>query len=175
MTGTDELDFDRWAQFAAPRLRRLGFLITGDWHLAEALTQDALIRIYSVWGRVSRTGAPNAYASRVLVNLNRSWMRVARNRERPTKDLPDRSEPVSIETSGADLQEHLAAALAHLGASQRLIVVLRYWEGRPETEVAQMLGLSPGTVKSQGSRGLAHLRELLDADRLRSGTKGAST
>jgi RNA polymerase sigma-70 factor (sigma-E family) len=174
MTAPVKLDFDRWAESAAPRLRRLGFLITGDWHLAEDLTQDTLIRIYSVWDRVSRTGAPNAYASRVLVNLNRSWARVARNRERPSEQLPDWSEPVSVETPGPDLQERLAAALALLGPSQRTIVVLRYWECRSEAEVAQMLGLSLGTVKSQGSRGLGHLRELLDVDHPRVGSKGAS-
>lgn len=161
MRAPEELEFDGWAEAAAPLLRRLGFLVTGDWYLAEDLTQDALIRIYSVWGRVSRTGAPNAYASRVLVNLNRSWVRVARNRERPTEHLP---EPTSTDTAGSDLQDRLAAALAHLGGSQRTIVVLRYWECRPEAEVAQMLNVSRGTVKSQGSRGLARLRELLADD-----------
>ena len=50
---------------------------TGGWYLAEDLTQDVLIRIFSVLGRVSRTGAPKAYASPVLVNLNRSWLRLA--------------------------------------------------------------------------------------------------
>jgi DNA-directed RNA polymerase specialized sigma24 family protein len=74
MKEPEELDFSRWAEAAAPRLRRLAFLITGDWHRAEDLTQDALIRIYSVWGRVSRSGSPNAYASQVLVNGNRSWL-----------------------------------------------------------------------------------------------------
>ena len=175
MTAAEGLDFVSWAQVAAPRLRRLGFLMTGDWHLAEDLTQDALIRIYSVWGRVSRDGSPNAYASRVLVNANRSWVRVARNRERPTEHLPDRLGPVSADAAGSDLQDRLASGLAHLGASQRRIVVLRYWECRPEAEVAQMLGLSGGTVKSQASRGLAHLRELLDVDDLRVRSKGAPT
>jgi RNA polymerase sigma-70 factor (sigma-E family) len=175
MTTPEELDFVSWAEVAAPRLRRLGFLITGDWHLAEDLTQDALIRIYSVWGRVSRTGSPNAYASRVVVNANRSWLRVARNRERPTEHLPDRTEPASADNAGSDLQDRLVWALAHLGSSQRRIVVLRYWEGRSEAEVAQILDLSLGAVKSQASRGLARLRELLAADDLRVRSKGAPT
>ena len=175
MTAPEELDFVGWAQVAAPRLRRLGFLITGDWHLAEDLTQDALIRIYSVRGRVSRTGSPNAYASRVMVNANRSWVRVARNRERPSEHLLDRTDPATGDTTGSDLQDRLASALAHLGASQRRIVVLRYWECRSEVEVAQMLDLSQGTVKSQASRGLARLRELLAADDLQVRSKGATT
>jgi RNA polymerase sigma-70 factor (sigma-E family) len=175
MTAPEELDFVSWAEVAAPRLRRLGFLITGDWHLAEDLTQDALIRIYSVWGRVSRTGSPNAYASRVLVNLNRSWVRVARNREWPSEDLPERPEPLSADATGADLQDRLASALAHLGASQRTIVVLRYWECWSEAEVAQMLDLSRGTVKSQASRGLRRLRELLDVGDRQVPSKGAPT
>jgi RNA polymerase sigma-70 factor (sigma-E family) len=175
MTAPQELDFVSWAEVAAPRLRRLGFLITGDWHLAEDLTQDALIRIYSVWGRVSRAGSPNAYASRVLVNANRSWERVAKNREQPTEHLPERPELASADSIGADMQDRLASALAHLGTSQRTIVVLRYWECRSEAEVAQMLNLSRGTVKSQASRALAHLRELLAADDLRTRSKGAQT
>ena len=175
MTAPKELDFVSWAQIAAPRLRRLGFLITGDWHLAEDLTQDALIRIYSIWGRVSRNGSPNAYASKVVVNANRSWVRVARNRERPTEHLPNRTEPAVAGIAGSDLQERLASALSHLGASQRRIVVLRYWDCRSEAEVAQMLDLSRGTVKSQASRGLARLRELLAADDLRVRSNGAPT
>jgi Diguanylate cyclase, GGDEF domain len=74
MTAPEELDFVSWAQAAAPPLRPLGFLITGDWHLAEDLTQDALIRIYSVWCRVSRTGSPNAYASLRGMQI-RGWVR----------------------------------------------------------------------------------------------------
>jgi RNA polymerase sigma-70 factor (ECF subfamily) len=173
MKEPEELDFSCWAEAVAPRLRRLAFLLTGDWHRAEDLTQDALIRIYSVWGRVSRSGSLNAYASQVLVNTNRSWLRVARNRERPTEHLPERFPLDCPETAGSDLQDRLAIALAHLGASQRRIVILRYWECRSEAEVAQMLDLSLGTVKSQGSRGLAHLRELLAADNVQVGSKGS--
>ncbi|MEP7018983.1 MAG: SigE family RNA polymerase sigma factor [Actinomycetota bacterium] len=175
MTAPEELDFVSWAQVAAPRLRRLGFLVTGDWHLAEDLTQDALIRIYSVWGRVSRTGSPNAYASRVVVNANRSWLRVARNRERPSEHLPDRTDPESADSTGSDLQDRLVSALGHLGASQRRIVVLRYWECRSQAEVAQMLDLSQGTVKSQASRGLARLREVLAAEDVQMRSKGEPT
>ena len=94
---------------------------------------------------------------------------------RTAASLPDRSEPVCADTAGSDLQDRLAAALAHLGASQRTIVVLRYWESRSEAEVAQMLNVSRGTVKSQGSRGLARLRELLAADDLRVPSKGEQT
>jgi DNA-directed RNA polymerase specialized sigma24 family protein len=49
-------------------------MITGDWHLSEDLTQEALIRIYSVWGRISRTASPDRYTSAMVVNANRSWL-----------------------------------------------------------------------------------------------------
>ena len=58
-------------------------------------------------------------------------------------------------------RDRLLAALAELGASQRAVVVLRYWEDRSVEEVADVLGLSTGTVKSQAARGLTRLRRLL--------------
>jgi RNA polymerase sigma-70 factor (sigma-E family) len=151
-------EFAVWAASAAPRLRRLGFLLSGDWHRGEDLTQETFVRIYAVWVRVSRRGSPDAYATRTLVNLHRTSLRRSWNREQPTAELPEVIDRTSYDGSpDAELLE----ALSRLGPSQRAVVVLRYWDDRTVDEVADLLHLSAGTVKSQASRGLANLRDLL--------------
>ncbi len=152
--------FRDWAYPARPRLRRTAFLLTGDWHLAEDLTQDTLVRVRSVWSRVSGSGAPDAYATRTLVNCLRATARRPWRRESSVDLVPERIDPgSSAETP--DHRDELLAALAQLGLSQRTVVVLRYWDDLSIEAVAASLNLSTGTVKSQAARGLAQLRELL--------------
>jgi RNA polymerase sigma-70 factor (sigma-E family) len=150
--------FRDWASMARPRLRRTAYLLCGDWHLAEDLTQETLVRVYSVWSRVSASGPPDAYATRTLVNARRAQLRRPWRRESAVPTVPDRAAP---EHGGTEDRDRLLTALAGLGESQRAIVVLRYWEDRSVEEVADLLGLSTGTVKSQSARGWARLRQLL--------------
>jgi RNA polymerase sigma-70 factor (sigma-E family) len=159
VTNPHETEFRAWAALARPRLRRTAFLLCGDWHLAEDLTQDTLVRIYAVWHRVSASGAPDSYATRTLVNCQRATARRPWRREHVTDELPDR--PLVGTEGSQDDRDLLLVALARLGDSQRTIVVLRYWEDLSIDEVAAVLGVSPGTVKSQSARGLARLRHLL--------------
>ena len=153
----DTRDFREWATAARPRLRRTGFLLTGDWHLAEDLTQETLLRMYANWGR-SDIRSIDSYARTTLVNLHRQWLRKPSRREQVSDRLP--------EVAVSDRHEHdnrtvLLGALAELGPSQRTIVVLRYWEDLSVAEVAQLLRVREGTVKSQASRALAYLRTKL--------------
>jgi RNA polymerase sigma-70 factor (sigma-E family) len=158
-----EAEFRTWAAPARVRLRRTAFLLCGDWHLAEDLTQDTLVRVYAVWDRVSASGPPDAYAVRTLVNCQRAAARRPWRREHVVADVPDRADARPSAGSGAEERDRLIAALRGLGRSQRAIVVLRYWDDLSVDEVSQILGIAPGTVKSQSARGLARLRELLDA------------
>jgi RNA polymerase sigma-70 factor (sigma-E family) len=160
VSSSQEDEFRAWAVLARPRLRRTAFLLCGDWHLAEDLTQDTLVRVYAVWPRVSTSGAPDAYAVRTLVNCGRATARRPWRRERATDDLPDQAGAVSA-VDARDERDVLLTALAALGGSQRAIVVLRYWEDLSVDEVARVLGVSTGTVKSQSARGLSRLRTLL--------------
>lgn len=155
-------EFQQWAAAARPRLRRTAYLLCGDWHLAEDVTQETLVRVFSVWGRVSATGAPDAYARRTLVNAFHASARRPWRREHLVDALPDTADGAAADaTGGRDERDALLTALAGLGRSQRAIVVLRYWEDLSVTEVANALDLSTGAVKSQASRGLAHLRRAL--------------
>jgi len=143
-------------------LRRVGFLLTGDWHQADELAQDAMARTYAAWGRIRRHDRAAAYARKVLLNRYRSlarrtrvetWHLLASRREDQDRYEPDFSGDGQL----------LWAELQRLPARQRSAVVLRFYLDLPEAEVARLLGVPQGTVKSWTHRGLARLRTRLSA------------
>nr|WP_233149730.1 SigE family RNA polymerase sigma factor [Kineosporia sp. A_224] len=157
-------------EFATARraaLRRTAYLMCGDWHLADDVVQDALARLYADWPRLAGRGPVEAYARKVVVNGVLAHRRRPWRREVAAPALPDVPDPRSGDgaPAGADdgTRDVLLRALAGLGASQRAVVVLRYWDDLPVDEVARVLGCSTGNVKSQAARGLAHLRDALGA------------
>ena len=155
-----EAEFSAFVQRRWPQLVRLGFVLTGDAGLAEDLAQTALARVYASWSRICRSGDPDAYVRRVMVNANRSRFRKRRVAEQLTGTVP---EPVPQEpTGGCDDRVTLMAALLNLPPRQRSVVVLRFWLDMTETQVAETLGCSVGNVKSQSSRALATLRARTD-------------
>ena len=136
-------------------LRRLGFLLTGDWSEGEELAQDALVRVYWRWALVRRQERPEAYARKVLINHHRSLLRRLRLDARHASQA-------RVETADAGQREELLvvwAAIRRLPVRQRAVVVLRYHEDLPELEVARLLGIPVGTVKSTAKRALARLRK----------------
>jgi RNA polymerase sigma-70 factor (sigma-E family) len=171
MAGDDREFLDFFAdQFWS--LRRLGFLLTGDWDQAEELAQEAMARTFVAWSRVRGYDRPAAYARKVLVNRHRSLLRraVVEARHALTSRPQEWQEP---DFGGDDLV--LWQALQHLPARQRTAIVLRYYLDLPEAEVARLLGVPVGTVKSLVHRGLARLRDRLGAayaaERLTSNTE----
>jgi len=152
-----EAQFHEFVRARWSHLVRTAYLLTGDANHAEDLTQTALAKAYRSWRRVSRTDNPEAYVRRMLVSCNSDRFRKRRVREALTDTPPDvagRDEAVAW----ADERSALLGALAQLPPKQRAVVVLRYWEDLSEGEVADALGCSQGTVKSQASKGLAKLR-----------------
>jgi RNA polymerase sigma-70 factor (sigma-E family) len=154
-----DAEFAAFMATAAPALARTAWLLCGDVHQADELVQQALVRTYLAWPR-ARERDPLAYARRVLANLRvDTWRRRRREVLVAPVDLPHGAAP-----SGADRladRDQLVRALATLSARQRRVVVLRHLEGLSETEVADDLGVSVGTVKSTASRALARLRDSL--------------
>ncbi|KUN77494.1 SigE family RNA polymerase sigma factor [Streptomyces griseoruber] len=151
---------DRFQEFVRARWSRLvrtAYLLTGDVHHAEDLTQTALAKAYRSWRRIARTDNPEAYVRRMLVSCNSDRFRKRRVTEALTAAPPDRAGRDEA-TGRVDERGSLMAGLAQLPTKQRAVVVLRYWEDLSEAEVAEVLGCSPGTVKSQASKGLAKLR-----------------
>src|SRR5687767_4119795 len=137
-------------------LRRVGFLLTGDWDQGEELAQEAMARTYAVWSRVRGYDRPAAFARKVLVNRHRSLLRRAmvEARHLVASRTDDRQQP---DFAGDDLV--LWQALRRLPPRQREAIVLRYYLDLPEAEVARLLGVPAGTVKSWTHRGLARLRD----------------
>ena len=154
-------DFASYVAARRVALRRTAYLLTGDWDRAEDVVQDALARLFVHWRRAQRAGSVDAYCRRAVVNAFLSEGRRPWRRERSTDHLPEQEH---VDPSGSsDDRDVLRRALAELGPSQRAIVVLRYWDDLSVEETAAVLGTSTGNVKSQASRGLAHLRDVLGA------------
>lgn len=155
---------EEFREFVAARsasLHRAAYLLTGNWATAEDLVQTTLTKTYLAWGRIRTTDSVDAYARRVLYNTNASWWRKRSNRERPADlvdDRPDHSRDFAERTAVRDaMWRHVSS----LPKRQRAVLVLRFYEHRTDAQIAEILGISIGTVKSQASRALAGLRKRL--------------
>lgn len=163
-----EADFAAYMQARQPSLLRTAYLLTGDRHAAEDLVQTALAKLFLSWDRVRDRDALDGYVRRILLNEHRSvWRRPWRRLERSTDVVPEREPHQDAYDDGS--RAALWDAVRSLPPRQRAVVVLRYYEELGEREIADLLGIAPGTVKSQASRALATLRErapgaLPDAD-----------
>jgi RNA polymerase sigma-70 factor (sigma-E family) len=154
-------DFVEFATAAVPRLRRTAFLLCGDWHTAEDLAQTTLTKVFVSWRRIRRQDAAFSYASRTLVNTYIASRRGRRASEIVTDVLPERlAMPDSPETRMV-----VMAALATLAPRARAVVVLRFWADMSVDQVAEVLGCSEGTVKSQTARALDKMRPVLEGVR----------
>lgn len=155
--------FEEWVLATAPRMRRLAFLLTGDLDTAPDLLQSAYAKVLPRWDRVSTMGSPEAYLYRVMVNLRTSWWRRHRNREYAVEEVPETAR--SMHDADVAIESlSLLVALKEMPEKQRVTVVLRYYCDLSETQTAEAMHCSLGTVKSNASRGLAHLRRVLAAD-----------
>jgi RNA polymerase sigma-70 factor (sigma-E family) len=145
-----------------PHLRRMAYVISGDWHRADDLLQQALVKLYVAWPRVRRDGREEAYVRQIMLRAQIDESRRPWRRERATDRLPDHA---AREPLGVEERTVLMAALQRLPDTQRMCVVSRHWLGLSVAETAAELRLPEGTVKSYTSRGLATLQGLLEPDR----------
>lgn len=155
-------DIDALYQAHWRYLVRLATLMVDDSASAEDVVQDAFVALHRRSGALRDPDAALAYLRTSVVNLSRS---VLRRRQTVRKHLKV-AEPEA--TAGADddvllRDEHRAAlrAVKTLPRHQREVLILRYWSGLSEREIAQTLGISNGAVKSAASRGLASLQKTL--------------
>jgi RNA polymerase sigma-70 factor (sigma-E family) len=151
-----DLEFEAWLVAREPALQRTAHLLTGDVHSAQDLVQNTLAKLYLSWDRIQDRGSVDAYARRILVNEQRTaWRRPVRRREQVTDVVPDRPAPYEEYDGHRDAVWRFVCSLP---PKQRAVVVLRFYEQLTEPEIAELMGISLGTVKSQSSRALAALR-----------------
>ena len=155
----------RFGEFVASRtqaLMRVAWLLTGDRHAAEDLLQTALAKTYAKW-RTLRNEDPEGYVRTVMLREQLSWWRrLKRFRETSTPELEITAADPSDQT---DLRIAMRTALLRLPVAQRAVLVLRYYEDLTETQAAQVLGCSVGTVRSRTHRAVERLRSILPAIR----------
>lgn len=175
MRDTKEQEFADFFHASWRRLYPATFAIAGDAQLAEDALQTAFSKAYAAWPKVSAAISPLAYVRRIAVNevlavRRRAWFRS----ERPTAVLDEDRGVGGVGGVGGvrghedGVVEHdsMWRAVCELPPRQRAIVVLRYYEDLDEAQIAEVLGCSRGTVKSQASSALANLRRLYDTQPL---------
>lgn len=141
-------------------LLRAAYLMGCGHHEAEDLVQQVLLQAYTSWHRVVAADDPDAYVYRCMVNrLSRSRRRRWRG-ETPFGDLTDMPQPSSNRDEVVDLRDAVRA----LPPDQRMILIMRFYEDRQESEISRLLGIPVGTVKSRTSRALSKLSEQLLAE-----------
>jgi RNA polymerase sigma-70 factor (sigma-E family) len=146
-------DFEAFVAARYDALLRTAYLLTGDHHDAEDLLQQSLVKAVGAWKRIE--GDPEPYVRTILVRQNVSRWRRRRWRELTTDSPPE----TRAADEGADDRMALHSALGVLAPRQRAVIVLRYYEDLTETQTAEALGISVGTVKSQARDALQRLRE----------------
>jgi RNA polymerase sigma-70 factor (sigma-E family) len=165
LAGPPAIDDPCFREYVTARSRsllRTAYLLTGNIPDAEDLVQSALAKTYQAWDRIEDRAALDGYVRRAMVNTHISWWRRRRVEEFPTDEVPD--QVVADPSGNSDLQDTLRRAIDRLPQRMRAAVVLRYYEDMTEAEVADVLGVSLGTVKSTVSRAVAKLR--IDAELL---------
>ncbi|KOV67251.1 SigE family RNA polymerase sigma factor [Streptomyces sp. MMG1121] len=153
-----EAEFTAYVQERRASLYATAYHLTGDRFEAEDLLQSALFSTYKAWDRISDKAAVGGYLRRTMTNLHISAWRRRKLNEYPTEELPETPSDTDA-MRGTELRAVLWQALARLSELQRTMLVLRYYEGRTDPEIAEILNISVGTVKSSIWRSLRRLRE----------------
>ncbi|MCX4674707.1 SigE family RNA polymerase sigma factor [Streptomyces sp. NBC_01433] len=153
-----EAAFTAYVQERRASLYATAYHLTGDRFEAEDLLQSALFSTYRAWDRISDKAAVGGYLRRTMTNLHISAWRRRKLNEYPTEELPETVGDTDA-MRGTELRAVLWQALARLPELQRTMLVLRYYEGRTDPEIASILDISVGTVKSSIWRSLRRLRE----------------
>ena len=169
-TGTHTPSFEEYAAASWSMLYRSAYLLAGNHADAEDLAQQTLIKAHGAWSKVSGSDSVNAYVRRILTNTFLSSRRPkGRRLELLTDEVPEWGGPTGTADGAAgtpgtsDERMALWPHVRQLPPQQRAVIVLRYFEDLSEVDIAEALGCSTGTVKSQASKAMATLRNLMPA------------
>ncbi len=164
MSPEEEAEFAAYVTARRDRVRRTAYLLCGDWHRSDDLTQTAFVKLYGAWDQVRDRAALDAFVRRCLVRATIDESRRPWRRERAVAELPqapgDRGLTADL-ASGVVDRQLMRQALDGVPPGQRAVLVLRYYEGMDVAATAAALECSEGNVKSQTARGLAALKAVL--------------
>ena len=156
------MDFEEYVGARGQALLRLAYVLTGDAHAAEDVTQAALYDALRHWRRVARASHPDAYVRRVLVNRYLATRRLRASSEVVLEDVePLATASAPDPATGVADRDEVRRVLAQLPPQARAVLVLRYYADLDDAAIADALGVAPGTVRATASRALATLRERL--------------
>ncbi len=159
MQRSEEDRFTEFVRASSASLFRTAYLMTGDYQRAEDVLQSALVRVYQRWPRVAAMAEPEAYARKVVVSQAASWWRKRSSHESP---LVLRDEPSwDGRVEAVPEHERVWRAVLSLPRRQRAVTVLRYYADMSEAQIAETLGMAPGTVKSHSHAAGRRLAQLL--------------
>ncbi len=150
------MTFDEFTRMRLGPLLRFTTVLCIDAGLAEDLVQEVLIKAHARWGQIGKLDHPEAYVRRMIVNefvsWRRKWARIVPSAliENPAQ-VPDHADDHAE-------RDALFRRLVRLPARQRAVIVLRYYGGLTDAEIAHELNCTPGTVRSIASRAVAALR-----------------
>lgn len=151
------MEFSDYVRAQRPALMRFATVLTGQTWLADDLVSDVLGRAFERWGTIGALAHPHAYVRKMVVNEHLSWRRRVQ-RTAPSNDVEAHIEHVADGAAHHAERDAMIALLGQLPKRQRAAVVLRYYAGLSDAEVAAELGCRESTVRSQISRALQSLR-----------------
>lgn len=145
-------------------LVRFAALVAPEPAMAEDLVQEAFVKLYGAWRRIDDPGRVGGYLRSTVLNLARGRARhlgvIRRNRPDPRPDAASAESWAMVNVA----RDRVVDALHRLSDRQRACLVLRHYEDRSETEIAEILGISVGSVRTHVHRGMQSLSLILDAE-----------
>jgi RNA polymerase sigma-70 factor (ECF subfamily) len=157
-----EVDLEALFRAHATPLLRLAVVLTGNPAIAEEMVQEAFVRLHRA-GRPPAIGAERAYLRRTVINLSHGHHRHLRVVRRRSEDRRVEADAADAAVVRRDEQQRVVEAIRSLPARQRDCIVLRFYEDLSDAEIAEALGLSPGSVKTHLHRARAALADRLEA------------
>lgn len=152
------MNFEEFAADRLPAVLNFAAVLTGDRGLAEDVVQEVLIRANARWQMIGSLHRPEAYVRKMIVNEYLAWRRRSWRLVLSGTSSDIEGVPAPDPAAGYAEREAMLAELTRLPRRQRAVVVLRYYEGLSDQEIADVLGCKPGTVRGHASRALAALR-----------------
>lgn len=153
-----EAEYAEYVQARMGWLRRTAYLLCQDWQGADDLVQVTFTSLYKHWARARHMTSLDGYTRTILVKAFLSERRTGWSRR---VVLPGAARERAAPATDHDMNMDVKAALGSVPPRQRATIVLRFYCDLSVEEAASILGVSPGTVKSQTAKGLAAMRSAL--------------